>query len=51
METWFQNVEVAPPIEVFSLVQKFREDPHPTKVNLSVGGEYLYDNVVNLLLK
>jgi len=37
METWFQNVEVAPPIEVFSLVQKFREDPHPTKVNLSVG--------------
>ena len=37
--SWFANVEAAAPIEVFALTQAFNDDPHPQKVNLSVGGK------------
>ena len=36
----FSDVQIAPPIEVFDLIAKFKADPHPNKVNLSVGGMY-----------
>lgn len=35
--SWFENVPVAPPIEVFALTAAFNEDTHPQKVNLGVG--------------
>ena len=37
--SWFAEVEAAAPIEVFALTQSFNDDPHPQKVNLSVGGK------------
>jgi aspartate aminotransferase len=37
MASWFENVETAPPIEVFALTQAFNEDSNSDKVNLSVG--------------
>ena len=37
-ETFFADVEIAPPIEVFSLTAQYNQDPHPNKVNLGVGG-------------
>ena len=37
--SWFAEVEAGPPIEVFALTQSFNDDPHPQKVNLSVGGK------------
>lgn len=38
----FSNVEEALPIEVFHLVKLFSEDDNPSKVNLTVGGMYLF---------
>ena len=37
--SWFTEVKVADPIEVFQLTGRFKEDPHPDKVNLGVGGK------------
>ena len=36
--SFFNDVEMAPPIEVFALIDRFKKDDHPKKVNLSVGG-------------
>jgi aspartate aminotransferase len=36
-DSWFENVKLAPPIAVFELTAKYKEDTHPNKVNLSVG--------------
>ena len=36
--SWFDKVEIAPPIEVFALTAAFNEDSNPDKVNLGVGG-------------
>lgn len=41
-ESWFSDLQVAPPIEVFLLTQKFRADEYDKKVNLGVGA-YLTD--------
>jgi len=38
MTTFFNSVELAPPVEVFALVAAFNEDNHAQKVNLSIGG-------------
>lgn len=35
----FSEVPQAPPVAVFKLSADFREDGHPQKVNLGVGGE------------
>lgn len=35
----FSEVPQAPPVAVFKLTADFREDGHPQKVNLGVGGE------------
>ena len=35
----FSEVPQAPPVAVFKLTADFREDSHPQKVNLGVGGE------------
>lgn len=35
----FSDVPQAPPVAVFKLTADFREDGHPQKVNLGVGGE------------
>jgi aspartate aminotransferase len=35
--SWFEKLEVAPPIEVFALTAAFNEDTFPQKVNLGVG--------------
>ena len=35
----FQNVEMAPPIEVFQLSKLYNECTKENKVNLGVGGE------------
>ncbi len=40
-ESRFGGLSQDPLIEVFELVRQFNEDPHPNKVNLGVGGEYL----------
>lgn len=37
MTSFFSNVTQAPPIAVFALSNACKEDPHPNKVNLSVG--------------
>ena len=37
---WFENVDVAPKIEVFALTGLYHEDIYPRRVNLSVGGKY-----------
>lgn len=34
----FSDVPQAPPVAVFKLTADFREDSHPQKVNLGVGG-------------
>lgn len=41
MDNIFENVELGPPIEVFQLTANFNKDPHPDKVNLGVGGEFV----------
>ena len=41
MASRFTDVPKAKGIEVFELVRQFKEDPHPDKVNLSVGGKYM----------
>jgi len=38
MTTFFNSVELAPPVEVFALVAAFNDDNHAQKVNLSIGG-------------
>lgn len=35
----FGDVPQAPPVAVFKLTADFREDSHPQKVNLGVGGK------------
>lgn len=35
----FSEVPQAPPVAVFKLSADFREDSHPQKVNLGVGGK------------
>ena len=40
--TWFTDIKQAEPIEVFALVQRYNEDTDPTKVNLSVGGMFIF---------
>lgn len=35
----FSDVPQAPPVAVFKLTADFREDGHPQKVNLGVGGK------------
>ncbi|XP_046558157.1 aspartate aminotransferase, cytoplasmic-like [Haliotis rubra] len=35
--SFFQDVEMAPPIEVFQLTRRYNEDTFPQKVNLGVG--------------
>jgi aspartate aminotransferase len=35
--SWFSDIQVAPPIEVFALTASYNEDTHPQKVNLGVG--------------
>ncbi|XP_041370345.1 aspartate aminotransferase, cytoplasmic-like [Gigantopelta aegis] len=35
--SFFNDVQMAPPIEVFALIDRFKKDEHPKKVNLSVG--------------
>ena len=37
---WFKNVDVAPKIEVFALIQAYNDDQDTKKVNLSAGGKY-----------
>ncbi|KAH3785994.1 aspartate aminotransferase, cytoplasmic-like [Dreissena polymorpha] len=37
MASVFSDIEMGPPIEVFKMVAEFNADPHPEKVNLSVG--------------
>ncbi|KAH9634456.1 hypothetical protein HF086_008290 [Spodoptera exigua] len=37
MGSRFQVVQQGPPIEVFQLNRMFMEDPHPSKINLSIG--------------
>ena len=39
--SWFSEVKVAEPIEVFQLTDLFKADSHPDKVNLGVGGNML----------
>lgn len=36
----FSSVQQAPPIEVFELTQKYRNDTFDKKVDLGVGGEF-----------
>lgn len=36
----FNDVKSAPPIEVFATMAAFHQDPHPDKIDLSVGGMY-----------
>ena len=38
MTTFFNSVELSPPVEVFALVAAYNEDNHAQKVNLGVGG-------------
>lgn len=38
--SWFSEVELGPPIEVFALNRAFQEDTFENKVNLGVGGKY-----------
>lgn len=42
MASVFSDLEMAPPIEVFKMVAEFNADPHPEKVNLSVGGMFAF---------
>ena len=37
--SWFSDVKIADPIEVFLLTDKCKADVHPDKVNLGVGGK------------
>lgn len=34
----FSCVESAPPVAIFALSKAYREDPHPKKVDLGIGG-------------
>ena len=42
----FQNVEMAPPIEVFQLSKLYNECTKENKVNLGVGGEWMNYEVI-----
>lgn len=41
MGSRFEVVQQGPPIEVFQLNRMFMEDPHPSKVNLTIGGKLI----------
>jgi len=41
MTTFFNSVDLSPPVEVFALVAAFNEDNHAQKVNLGIGGRCL----------
>ena len=34
----FKDIKLGDPIEVVEMVRSFKEDPHPDKVNCSIGG-------------
>lgn len=38
--SWFTDVDLAPPIEVFALNKQYNEDDFPNKVSLGVGGNF-----------
>lgn len=38
-KTLFSDIEVAAPIEVFNLTDKFKADENKQKINLGVGGK------------
>lgn len=38
MASFFENIETAPPIEVFYMNKMYHDEPAQYKVNLSVGG-------------
>ena len=38
MESRFKDIKLAEPIEVVEMVKACKEDPHPDKVNCSIGG-------------
>lgn len=38
--SWFSEIDLAPPIEVFSLNRQYNEDPFENKVSLGVGGTF-----------
>lgn len=40
--SWYDSVELGPPIEVFQLTRQFTEDDFPQKVNLGVGGRIIF---------
>lgn len=37
--SWFSEVQLGPPIEVFALTKAYNEDTYESKVNLGVGGK------------
>lgn len=42
LSSLFSHLEVAPPVEIFNLKDRYLADNHPDKINLSVGGEPLH---------
>lgn len=44
-ESWFSALVKAPPVEVFALIDTYKQDTFEKKVNLGVGG---WDLKVNL---
>ena len=38
----FEDVELAPPVAVFQLTADFKADPAEVKMNLGVGGLYIF---------
>lgn len=41
----FSSVESAPPIEIFELTKRCREDTFEKKVDLGVGGKFSYNDI------
>ena len=46
----FSDVPLAPPDGIFNVLAQFKEDEHPQKVNLSVGGEMSWRSIVFLIV-
>lgn len=48
MDSYFSNVNLGPPIEVFSVNKAFLDDTFPQKVNLSIGGNRIELRIITM---
>lgn len=47
-DSLFSTVDPAPPVEIFALHKAYHEDNYAMKVDLTIGGKYLFFSQFNI---